>query len=264
MKISEILSSIEKISPLAWQESYDNAGLIVGNDNDEVNKVLVTLDVTDDVLNEAIAGGFDFIIAHHPLIFKGLKRMNDDDLTSRLVRKAIKHDIAIAAMHTNLDNSPVGVSERLATHLGLNNLRVLQPLENMRDEAFQPGAGMIGEFDKELDEREFLSLVKNTLGSGFLRHSAMTGKKIKTVAVCGGSGAFLINEAKCQKADAFVTADIKYHDFALADNKILLVDAGHFETEQFVCEFLAELIKKNCIFAVCISKIRTNYVNYFG
>ncbi len=260
MKILDILSSITEIAPLEWQEPYDNAGLIVGNPDDEVNKALVTLDVTDEVLEEAINGGFDIIIAHHPLIFKGLKRINDDDPVSRLVKKAVMNNIAVAAMHTNLDNSPIGVSACLGTRLGLSETKILKPI----DGSSEAGAGIIGTLPSPLSEKDFLSLIHNVLGTVAVRHSAPTGKKISKVALCGGSGAFLIDDAKAAKADAFVTADVKYHDFAAADGRILLVDAGHFETEQFIKDFIAVRIsEKNRNFAVSISNVKTNYIHYF-
>lgn len=260
MKILDILSCITESAPLEWQESYDNAGLIIGNPDDEVEKALVTIDVTDEVLEEAISGGFDIIIAHHPLIFKGLKKINDENPVSRLVRKAVMNNIAIAAMHTNLDNSPVGVSACLGARLGLSEVKILRPLDNCPE----AGAGVIGILPSPLTENEFLSLIRNTLGTVAIRHSALTGKKITKVALCGGSGSFLIDDAKAANADAFVTADIKYHDYADADGKILLIDAGHFETEQFIKDFIAvKISEKNRNFAVSISSVKTNYIHYF-
>ena len=259
-KVSEILSYLTDVAPISWQESYDNCGLLVGDANALVDKVLLTLDVTEKVIDEAIANSFHLVVSHHPLIFKGLKNILVDDTTGRIITKAIKNDIAIAAMHTNIDNSFYGVNRALAEKLGLNDLNIL----HLNNTETQIGSGMIGEFENEMSEHEFLKLIKEKLNIPSLRHSCLLEKNIKKVAICGGSGSFLINDAKQCKADAYITADLKYHDFFEADNEILIVDAGHFETEQFTKQLFADIIlKKNPKFAVQISEVNTNSVNYF-
>jgi dinuclear metal center YbgI/SA1388 family protein len=267
-KVSEILSYITEVAPIHWQESYDNSGLLVGDANALVDKVLLTLDLTEKVIDEAIENSFHLVISHHPLIFKGLKNILVDDTTGRIITKAIKHDISIAAMHTNIDNSFYGVNRVLANQLGLKNLNILHPnfsaTQQLDNSATQVGSGMIGVLENEMSENDFLKIIKEKLNVRAIRHSELLNKTIRKVAICGGSGAFLINDAKRCGADVYVTADLKYHDFFDADNEILIVDAGHFETEQFTKQLFADIIlKKNPKFAVQISRVNTNSVNYF-
>ena len=267
-KVSEILSYITEVAPIHWQESYDNSGLLVGDANALVDKVLLTLDLTEKVIDEAIENSFHLVISHHPLIFKGLKNILVDDTTGRIITKAIKHDISIAAMHTNIDNSFYGVNRVLAEQLGLKDLQILrssqQSAVSSQQLEIQVGSGMLGVLENEISENDFLKFVKEKLNVGAIRHSEFLNKPIRKVAICGGSGAFLIDDAKRCGADVYVTADLKYHDFFDADNEILIVDAGHFETEQFTKQLFADIIlKKNPKFAVQISRVNTNSVNYF-
>lgn len=267
-KVSEILSYITEVAPIHWQESYDNSGLLVGDANALVDKVLLTLDLTEKVIDEAIENSFHLVISHHPLIFKGLKNILVDDTTGRIITKAIKHDISIAAMHTNIDNSFYGVNRVLAEQLGLKDLQILRSSQQsaVSDQQLeiQVGSGMLGMLEAEISENDFLKFVKEKLNVGAIRHSEFLNKPIRKVAICGGSGAFLIDDAKRCGADVYVTADLKYHDFFDADNEILIVDAGHFETEQFTKQLFADIIlKKNPKFAVQISRVNTNSVNYF-
>ena len=261
-KISEILGCITDMAPLHWQESWDNAGLLVGDANMLIDKALITLDVTESVIDEAVENGFHLVISHHPVIYKPLKHLLPENTIERTIIKAIKNDVAIACMHTNLDNSYLGVSKWLADKLGIKNLEVLEPMKVEEDVI--TGGGMVGYLDEAMDEKDFLAMVKKNLDASALRHSDFLGKKIKKVAVCGGSGFFLLDNVKRCNADAYVTADIKYHDFFNADGRLLLVDAGHYETEQFTKELIANvIIKKFCNFAVSISRVKTNSINYF-
>ena len=267
-KVSEILSYITEVAPIHWQESYDNSGLLVGDANALVDKVLLTLDLTEKVIDEAIENSFHLVISHHPLIFKGLKNILVDDTTGRIITKAIRHDISIAAMHTNIDNSFYGVNRVLAEQLGLKDLQILRSSQQsaISDQQLeiQVGSGMLGVLENEISENDFLKIIKEKLNVGAIRHSEFLNKPIRKVAICGGSGAFLIDDAKRCGADVYVTADLKYHDFFDADNEILIVDAGHFETEQFTKQLFADIIlKKNPKFAVQISRVNTNSVNYF-
>ena len=261
MTVKDILNCITEIAPLQWQESYDNAGMQVGDLDAEVHKALICLDITEAIVDEAVAKNCDVIVSHHPLIFKGLKHLTPQTYIERAVMKAIKNDIAMISMHTNLDNSHLGVSRMLAERLGLKNLHLLQP------SAVEPevcGAGMIGEFDHPMEEYEFLNHVAKQIGSPCLRHSALTGHKIQKVALCGGSGSPFMGDALKNHADAYLTADIKYHDFFVPEGNILLVDGGHFETEQFTKELICELIQKKFPkFAAEIAETRTNAVYYF-
>ena len=261
MLVRDILNCITEVAPLQWQESYDNAGLQVGDLNAETRKALICLDITEDIVDEAIAKQCDLIISHHPLIFRGLKHLSPETYIERAVMKAIKHDIAMISMHTNLDNSYLGVSRVLADRLGLRNLHILQPSEVAPELC---GAGMIGEFQNPMEETDFLALVADTIGSPCLRHSALMGRKIQKVALCGGSGSPFMGDALRQKADAYLTADIKYHDFFIPEGDMLLVDGGHFETEQFTKELICGLIQKKFpTFAAEIAETKTNSVHYF-
>ena len=261
MTVKDILNCITEVAPLHWQESYDNAGLQVGDLNAEAHKALICLDITEEIVDEAIAKNCNVIVSHHPLIFHGLKHLTPQTYIERAVMKAVKHDIAMISMHTNLDNSYLGVSRVLAERLGLNNLHLLQPSE-MEPELC--GAGMIGEFVNPMEEVDFLNLVAETIGSPCLRHSALMGRKIQKVALCGGAGVPFMQDALRQKVDAYLTADIKYHDFFVPEGNILLVDGGHFETEQFTKELICELIRKKFpTFAAEIAETKTNSVHYF-
>ena len=261
MTVNDILNCITEIAPLKWQEHYDNAGIQVGDLQAETHKALIALDVTEALVDEAISKKCDLIISHHPLIFHGLKRLTSDTYIERIVRKAIKHDITILSMHTNLDNSYLGVSRELAVRLGLTNLHLLQPSSTEPEIC---GAGMIGELETPMEELDFLNRVAEVIGSPCLRHSALTGRVIRKVALCGGSGTPFMPDALRQQADAYLTADIKYHDFFVPEGNILLVDGGHFETEQFTKPLIKELIQKKIPnFAAEIAETNTNAVHYF-
>ena len=364
MKLKELCSFLDSSVPPSFQESYDNSGLQTGMPEKEISSALLTLDITDQVLDEAIKKGCDLIISHHPLIFAGLKRITGSSLTEKLVLKAIRSDIAIYSAHTNLDVFEKGVSRKMAEKLELNNIKVLSPLKNrliklvtyipeshfekvtaaifesgagvigkydncgfsapgtgsfrgneesnpfsgekgkisyekemrfetvllsflkekvikalleahpyeevaydlynLENDNINIGLGCIGEFHEALDEIDFLKLVSNVFNAKGIRFSKFTGSKIKKIALCGGSGASLISQAMSSGAEAFLTADIKYHNFFEADNRILLVDIGHFESEIFSIEILYDLvIKKFPKFAVRFSETNTNPINYF-
>ena len=361
--INQIIKHLEQFAPTIYQESYDNCGLLTGDATWELTKVLVTLDCTEAVIDEAIAKGCNLIVAHHPIIFGGLKKINGKNYVERTVIKAIKNDIAIYAIHTNLDNMQFGVNHKICEKLGLINTQILVPksgmlkmlcvyvpqahLQVVQEALFNAGAGDIGNYsecsfyatgmgtfkgnehshafvgkigerhqepeyklevvvdDSKLDK--VISALKsahpyevvafnvyaimnpnNTIGSGmigelpedlntedFLKHlkSAMNltlvrytpySKSIKKVAVCGGSGSFLLKNAIGAQADAFVTADFKYHEFFDAENHLMIADIGHYESEIFTINLLAdEIVKKFPTFAVILSEINTNPINYY-
>lgn len=363
LQLSEIISQLEKLANPALQESYDNAGLIIGSPGMKISKAIVTLDVTEDVIEEAIRENANLIIAHHPIVFGGIKRLNGNNYVERCVIKAVKNDIAIYAIHTNLDNVLVGTNSILAEKLELKNVRTLSPLkenlrklvvfcpknqadevrtaifeagagyignydccsfnvegkgsfraqenanpyvgevgkihveEEVRIETIYPlflenqivsavlkvhpydevaydiyklentssstGAGIIGELEVESDELEFLKNLKEIVGTGCIKHTNLRNKEIRKVAICGGSGAFLIKQAKQSKADIYITGDIKYHEFFDAESKMIIADIGHYESEFFIKELLISYIKEKFpTFAVQNSEIRTNPINY--
>ena len=264
MTVSDIINVLEGIAPAGLQESYDNSGLITGDRSWEVSGVLICLDSTPGVIEEAIQKNCNLVIAHHPIVFRGLKQLTGSNYVERTVIQAIKNDIAIYAIHTNLDNVlHEGVNGKIARKLGLQDIAVLKPLDS--DLVDGPtGAGVIGNLPQPLAESEFLGLVKDTFNAGVVRHTAMLGGDVQSVAVCGGSGSFLLSHAIANGADAFITADFKYHEFFDADGKILIADVGHYESEQFTIELIGELLSKNFTnFAPNFSDTKTNPVNYY-
>ncbi len=364
MKIRELTQYLEHIAPLAYQESYDNSGLIVGYPDDEIQQALITLDCTEEIVDEAVQRGCDIIIAHHPIIFSGLKKLNGKNYVERVVIKAIRHGIALYAIHTNLDNVLGGVSSKIAEKLGLESHAVLRPKRNLlkklavfvprthveavREALFEAGAGAIGDYDEcsyntlgygtfrpldganptigkvdeqerveetkieviyperlersilvamyaahpyeevahdifalentlqtvgsgaignlpnPMSETEFLGYLKDRLNVQVIRHTKLLKKSISRVAVCGGAGGFLLNDAKRSGADIFISADYKYHEFFDAEDDIVIADIGHFESEQFTQELLLEIIQKKFVnFAVLLTGIETNPIKYY-
>ena len=261
MKIKKVTSFLESIAPLEYQESYDNCGLIIGDANAEVKGTLIALDCTEAIIDEAIATGCNFVIAHHPVIFRGLKKLNGSNYIERTVIKAIKNDIAIYTIHTNLDNVHNGVSAKIAEKLGLENCKVLLPKEDLNINLV--GSGSIGELNLPVDAQVFIENLKLNMQTDCVRHTPLVKQQIKTVAVCGGSGSFLLKHAIAAKADIFITADFKYHEFFGAENKIVIADIGHYESEQFTKDLIYDLLVKNFTkFAVRLSKVNTNPIKY--
>lgn len=257
-KIIDIIKTIEEFAPVNLQEAYDNSGLVCGDYKNTSPSVLIAIDITEEVIDDAIKGGEKLIISHHPLIFKGIKNIIPDNYINRVIIKAIKHDIAIYSAHTNIDSVMDGVSGRMADKLGLRNRRFLEKRENI-----DSGFGIIGELSEYTNTYNFLKNIKDIFKCGIIKHSPIINNKIRTVALCGGSGAFLIKEAIKQKADIYISGDFKYHDFFMAENNIILADIGHYESEMYTKEIFYELItKKIPKFAVRFSSVNTNPVNY--
>ena len=327
MQIRDIIRFLQKIAPPVYQESYDNSGLIVGNAQAEVSGVLICLDSTEAIIDEAIRKGCNLVVAHHPIVFSGLKTLTGSNYVERTVIKAIKNDIAIYAIHTNLDNVYAkGVNEKFAEKIGLINTRILTPkkvkklleiwlpaqddllLKTLGSLGFTPllnenrlsipfdigqkahlmsllkkhginsdnyqiiasensskniGSGMIGALTHPMPEMEFLQMLKKNMQAGCIRHTPLLGNSIKKVAICGGSGSFLLRHAIQNKADIFITGDFKYHEFFDAENKIIIADIGHFESEQFTIELLFEHLSNNFSnFALHCTEMTTNPVQY--
>jgi dinuclear metal center YbgI/SA1388 family protein len=365
MKVHDIITIIEDFAPLTYQESYDNSGLQVGNPDTEVKGVLISLDVTESLINEAIERNCNMVITHHPLIFSGLKRLTGSGYVERVVEMAIKKDIVLYAAHTNLDNMRAGVNARIAQRLGLEKTAILsmkmdtlrklytfapkEAADKVREALFAAGAGDIGKYrecsfntegtgtfkpDKDADpaigeaggpregvqevkievlvqkHREvaimkalfdahpyeevayefinllnpnqemgagivgtlpepmeqiaFLSHLKTAMKTDCIRHTALMDRPIHRVAICGGAGSFLLKDALKAKADIFITGDYKYHEFFDADGRIVIADIGHYESEQFTVELLADILKKKIPnFAILLSNLSTNPVKYF-
>jgi dinuclear metal center YbgI/SA1388 family protein len=260
MQIKDILAILETIAPPSLQESYDNAGLIVGDRETEVSGVLFCLDSTEAIIAEAIQKGCNLVVAHHPIVFKGLKRLNGTNYVERTVITAIRNGIAIYAIHTNLDNVQYrGVNEKIAQKIGLLDTRILAPKNGLS----QVGAGLIGRLPAPKEAFAFLQHLKSALQTPCIRHTAVCNRPIQIVAVCGGAGSFLLPDALRAGADVFVTADFKYHEFFDAENQLIIADIGHYESEQFTIELLFEIIhEKYPTFALHCTELNTNPVHY--
>ncbi|MTI22801.1 Nif3-like dinuclear metal center hexameric protein [Fulvivirga sp. RKSG066] len=362
-KIKDLVSYLASIAPPSYQESYDNSGLITGDANAEVKGVLVSLDCIESIVDEAIEKDCNVIVAHHPIVFKGLKSFTGKDYVERTVIKAIKNDIAIYAIHTNLDNVLHGVNAKIGEKIGISNPKILAPkkqllsklvafipqenkeavldaiykagageignysncsftttgkgtfkpnesadphigkqgeaeevtedrievmmpshLENrvigtlkkahpyeevayyitqLQNENQEVGSGMYGDLDQPMEPFEFLNYLKDRMALNCIRHTAPSNKKIKRVAWCGGAGSFLLKKAISQQADVFITGDFKYHEFFDAEDKIMIADIGHYESEVFTKELLYEILtKKFTTFATNLSEIVTNPISY--
>lgn len=266
MRLHELTAYLENIAPLRFQEDYDNAGLICGDPNEEIRKIVVSLDCTVEVIEEAVSLGANVVISHHPIIFKGIRKFNTKNYVDQSIIAAIKNDIAIYAIHTNLDNVlENGVNQKIAQKLQLKDLTLLRPQVSNRIEAdYAVGSGVLGHLDKKYDGLEFLSYLKNCMGLKLVKHTKLLDRKIQKIAVCGGSGSFLLPAAIESGADVYISADFKYHEFFDANNQIVIADIGHYESEYFTIELLYELItKKFPNFAPHCTKMNTNPVEYF-
>ncbi len=363
-RIKDICNALEEVAPLSLQENYDNSGLLIGNPNKRVAKVLLTLDCTEEVLKEAKKKKCGLVIAHHPIIFGGLKKITNEHYVERIVTYAIKNDIAIYASHTNMDNTMEGVNFQIAKKLGLKNIRPLSAKANQLTKlytyvpekslakvkialfeagageignyencsfetkgqgSFKPiklaqpvigkkgklseiaetklevilpnhkkakvlqalnknhpyeevayelvelenpqeiiGSGLIGDLDKGLSHNNLLKLVSSKMKAKGVRYTSSQVKTFKTIALCGGSGAFLINKALHAGADAYITGDVKYHEFFEGDNRLSIIDIGHYESEQYTPRLFYDILsKKMPTFALHLSEINTNPIKYF-
>lgn len=363
MKIKEILHTIERLAPLPLQESWDNCGVQIGDVTQEAKAVLLCIDVTENVLDEAIRLGCNLVISHHPLAFRSFKSLTGRNYVERCMIKACKHDIVVYAAHTNLDNAAGGVNFQLAKMLNLQQVRILAPqkkalsklvtfvpvdhAENVRTALFNAGVGSIGNYDscsysilgegsfraneqanpfcgekgelhteseirievilpsfkqsevltallavhpyeepaydfysldnswsqagsgvvgtlpEPMEEEDFLYMLKDTLKLSSIQHSAYRGKMIRDVALCGGSGAFLIPNAIAYDADVFITGEAKYNDFYDVEDKILLATVGHYESEICTKDIFYDLLsEKYPDLNLNMSQFDTNPVKY--
>lgn len=259
IRIRDIAGVIEDFAPLYLQEDYDNCGLNLGNYRDRTEGALLTLDVTERVLEEAMAKGANLIISHHPLLFHPLKNITDSNATQRIVRKALTYGLSVYCAHTNLDNAPGGMSWHLGSKLGLKDMKVLVP--DLRWP--EAGLGVVGELDEEMWVDEFFEFIKSKLGCRYLRHSDVCVQRVGKVALSTGSGGSLIKAAMEQGVEVFVSSDFRYNDFYVPDRRIVAIDAGHFETEYCAVELLFDIIRKKLpTFALHKSETSVNPVNY--
>ena len=259
MKIRDIIAPLEEFAPLDWQAEYDNAGLIVGDVDAATDIALVCVDITEAVLEEAIELGAGLVIAHHPVIFHPLKHITGGTYIERVVARAIRHNVALYACHTNLDAAKGGMSFRLGNLLGLQNVSILDPSGRFPDVGF----GIVGELEKEMPAMEFLGYVKTKLGLKSMRYSDITQPLVSRVALCTGAGASMAVMAKCAGAQVYISSDFKYNDFLDADRELVIADVGHFESEYCAIDLICDIItKKIPNFALRKSQRSVNPVNY--
>lgn len=242
MKAKQILDALEQYAPLPLQDSFDNAGLQIGlTEEQEVTGALLCLDVTEDVIDEAVRKECNLIVAHHPLLFHGLKSITGKTYVERCVVKAIKNGVGIYAAHTNLDNAQGGVNYRIAEKIGLDNIAFLETKQSL----MPSGAGVIGVLPEAEDEEPFLNRLKTLFDIKCLRHNALCGRKIRKVALCGGAGGFLLDNAIKQGADAFLTGEMRYHDYFGHDGDLLIAEMGHYESEQYTMDIFEDMLRRH-------------------
>ena len=255
-----MLEALERFAPLPLQESWDNAGLQIGLTEAEVSGALLCLDVTEKVIDEAIAKGCNLVVSHHPLLFRGLKRVTDANDVQRTTRKAIKNDICIVSMHTNMDNARDGVNWKIAEKLGLTDVAFFQ---QKTVDGIEAGSGIIGELAQPLTAEAFISKVKKTFGVSCAHCNELLKRPIMKVAVCGGAGDFLLDDAIQAGADAFITGEMHYHQYFGHEQEIQICVIGHYESEQFTSEIFRDIIHKNCPgIKTFIAETRTNPIIY--
>ena len=256
-KVKDVIKAIEAVAPLKYQDEWDNSGLQVGYPEDEVRGVLVCLDITEAVVDEAVRKGCSMIVSHHPLLFRGLKQVSDVTYQQRCVTKALSNGITIYSAHTSLDNAPGGVNYKIAELIGLQKLEWLEPKDGL-----DAGSGVIGELAKPVERDAFLNQLQNIFEVESLRHSDPVGDPIKKVAICGGAGAFLMPAAIAKGADCFITGEFHYHDYFENDG-MLLAELGHYQSEKCTIDLLKEIIGKAVKDVNIIStEINTNPILY--
>lgn len=260
--VKDIARQLHSWAPAHLAESYDNVGLLAGSYSDQVSGVLVNLDMTEAVVEEAIRKNCNVIVAHHPIWFGGKKRLvEEDSYVSRIIIKAIRHRVNLFAIHTNLDNVRHGVNQKMADTLGLIHTGILLPRQADLPDV---GSGMIGTLQQPLSAEAFLEVVAKAFRCGGIRYAGPLHRPVQKVAICGGSGSFLIQAALDAQADAFVTGDITYHKFFDQEDRMLLMDIGHYESEQFTSQLIEAYLSENfSTFAVHLSEVYTNPVRYY-
>jgi dinuclear metal center YbgI/SA1388 family protein len=263
IKLRELTDYLETIAPLDLQESYDNAGLIFGDPDAEISSALISLDCTEEIVDEAIALGCQMVISHHPIVFRGIKKLGFSHYVDRTMIKAIQNNIAIYAIHTNLDNVlNDGVNQKIAQKLHLDHLQILRP--KMSADTELVGSGIIGMLSQPMTEIDFLKHIRENLGTSLIKHTVLIGSKVQKIAICGGSGSFLLSDAIRAECDFFITADFKYHEYFEANGQIVIADIGHYESEYYTVELIFELLKKKFHkFAAHCTKMVTNPVRYY-
>ena len=259
VKIKQVLSALERFAPLPLQESWDNAGLQIGLTEAEVSGALLCLDVTEQVIDEAVAKGCNLVVSHHPLLFRGLKQVSDANDVQRTVRKAIKHDVCVISMHTNLDNAKGGVNFKMADKLGAKVLNGV-----CENDSLEKVPMVVAELPEALDARQFVAHVKRCFSVECTHCNELLQRPIKKVAICGGAADFMLDEAIASGADAFITGEMHYHSYFGHEQEIQICVIGHYESEQFTSEIFREIIEKACPGVACqIAETNTNPIKYY-
>lgn len=260
MKIKEVVDALERFAPLPLQESFDNAGLQVGLTEAEVSGALLCLDVTEAVVDEAVALGCNLIVSHHPLIFHALKHVTYDNDVQRAVAKALKNDVTVVSMHTNMDNAQGGVNFRIAEKMELEDCRFFA---DKTVDGIECGSGVIGCLPEAVAGDDFVLMLKRTFDVECVQCNQLLRRPIKTVAVCGGAGSFLLGDAIAAGADAFVTGEMHYHEYFGHEQEIQIAVIGHYQSEQFTNEIFKEIIEERCDgVKTYLTKTNTNPIIY--
>lgn len=282
MNIKEVVNALEKFAPLPLQEGFDNAGLQIGlTETHEVSGALLCLDVTEKVVDEAIALGCNLIVSHHPLLFHALKRIDGSNDVQRTLVKALKNDITVVSMHTNMDNATGGVNFKMAEKMGLTNMRFFgqrkeivvsatttgsteEPVEGTsQTEKIIGASGVIGVFEEPMDAMSFIQMLKRVFAVECVQANQLLQRPIRQVAICGGAGAFMLGDAIAAGADAFVTGEMHYHEYFDHEQEIQIAVIGHYQSEQFTNEVFREIIEQNCPGVKCyLTKTVTNPIVY--
>ena len=243
MKIRQVLSALEQFAPLPLQESWDNAGLQLGLTEADVSGALLCLDVNEQIVDEAISKGCNLIVSHHPLLFRGLKQITDANYVQRCVIKALKNDIVIVSMHTNMDNAQDGVNWKIAERLGLQDCQFFAQKQVGDIEA---GSGVVGTMPQPMAADDFVLTVKKKFGVECAMCNELLRRPIRKVALCGGAGDFLLDDAVRLGADAFITGEMHYHQYFGYEQRIQICVIGHYQSEQFTAEIFRDIINKEC------------------
>ena len=243
MKVKEVLCALEQFAPLPLQESWDNAGLQVGLTEAEVSGALLCLDVTERIIDEAVEKGCNLVVSHHPLLFRGLKTIADLNDVQRTVRRAIKNDVCVVSMHTNMDNARGGVNYKMAEKLGLQGVEFLA---GKVVDGVACGSGVIGELSEPLVSCDFVLKVKKVFGVECAMTNELLRRKVSRVAICGGAGDFLLDEAIANGADAFITGEMHYHQYFGYEQRVQICVIGHYQSEQFTTEVFRDIIGERC------------------
>ena len=260
MKIRQVLSALEQFAPLPLQESWDNAGLQVGLTEAEVSGALLCLDVNEQIVDEAVRKGCNLIVSHHPLLFRGLKQVSGGDYVQRCVIKAIKNDIVVASMHTNMDNAMNGVNWKIAEKLGLVNGRFFA---QKQVDGVEAGSGVVGELPQPMAAKDFIRLVKERFQVECAMCNELLARPVRKVAICGGAGDFLLDDAMREGADAFITGEMHYHVYFDHEQQVQICVIGHYQSEQYTSEIFRDIIQRECPgVRTEIAETNTNPIKY--